>query len=397
MVTGPLEDDCDEPDVEEDFDEDEEDEELFELVERAACVGAAVGVCSSESESVAPSSLVLGATALWVGDAVAAGELVAAAAALCAGAFASRPMPNTVASAVPAAVIVPVVRATLRWPCSRAAARRALSIVVPLPLRDCLHCASQLLEDSESGLRTPGALRSSRIREDAGMQEEAGPAARILLVEDDAALREMLLRLLVEEGYQVEPAPDGQRGLHLGLTYEFDLLVLDRNLPGMDGLELLARLRSRGVTVPALVLSALGNPSDRVEGLDAGAEDYLTKPFDIDELLARLRALLRRHQDTARKILLPGGSLDLDSRQVLRVAPGSPGDAVQLSERECTLLATLAARPGQVFTRAQLMSWVFEGADSDVVVDTYVHYLRRKLGRGAIRTVRGLGYQLGRL
>jgi two-component system response regulator QseB len=230
------------------------------------------------------------------------------------------------------------------------------------------------------------------------MQQDAGPAAaRILLVEDDAELAQMLQRLLVDEGYRVEPAPDGQRGLHLGLTHEFDLLVLDRTLPGMDGLELLARLRSRGVTVPALVLSALGNPSDRVEGLDAGAEDYLTKPFDIDELLARLRALLRRHQDTARVILLPGGSLDLDSRQVLRAAPGSAADAIQLSERECTLLATLAGRPGQVFTRGQLMSWVFEGADSDVVVDTYVHYLRRKLGRGVVRTVRGLGYQLGRL
>lgn len=229
------------------------------------------------------------------------------------------------------------------------------------------------------------------------MQDVAEQVARILLVEDDAELREMLVRLLVDEGYRVEPAPDGQRGLHLGLTREFDILVLDRNLPGMDGLELLGRLRSRGVTVPALVLSALGNPSDRVEGLDAGAEDYLTKPFDIDELLARLRALRRRHQDTARMILLPGGSLDLDSRQVLRVTPGAPGDAVQLSERECTLLATLAGRPGRVFTRVQLMSWVFEGADSDVVVDTYVHYLRRKLGRGVIRTVRGLGYQLGRL
>ena len=229
------------------------------------------------------------------------------------------------------------------------------------------------------------------------MQDDVEQVARILLVEDDGELREMLVRLLAEEGYRVEPAPDGQRGLHLGLTGEFDLLVLDRNLPGMDGLELLARLRSRGVTVPALVLSALGNPSDRVEGLDAGAEDYLTKPFDIDELLARLRALRRRHQDTARRILLPGGSLDLDSRQVLRVTAGAPGDAVQLSERECTLLATLAGRPGQVFTRAQLMSAVFEGADSDVVVDTYVHYLRRKLGRGVIRTVRGLGYQLGRL
>lgn len=226
------------------------------------------------------------------------------------------------------------------------------------------------------------------------MAQEGEPAARVLLVEDDATLRGMLERLLVDEGYRVTPAADGQRGLHLGLTHEYDVLVLDRNLPGIEGLDLLGRLRGRGVTVPALVLSALGNPSDRVEGLDAGAEDYLTKPFDVDELLARLRALRRRHQDAARVIRLPGGRLDLDSRQVLR---GAPGDSVQLSQRESTLLATLAGRPTQVFTREQLMSWVFDGADSEVVVDTYVHYLRRKLGRGVIRTVRGVGYQLGRL
>ena len=231
---------------------------------------------------------------------------------------------------------------------------------------------------------------------------------RLLLVEDDRTLAQMLVGLLTSEGYAVEHAPDGQRGLHLGLTRTYDLVVLDRGLPSIEGLDLLGRLRSRGVTAPTLVLSALGNPSDRVEGLDAGAEDYLSKPFDVDELLARLRALSRRHRDTARTLCLPGGRLDLDSRQVVAgdlsqplgaeadaSAAGSP--VVQLSERECSLLATLGSRPARVFGRGELRGMVFGDAESEVVVDTYVHYLRRKLGRGVVRTVRGRGYQLGHL
>ena len=224
----------------------------------------------------------------------------------------------------------------------------------------------------------------------------------------------MLVGLLSAEGYAVEHAPDGQRGLHLGLTRPYDLVVVDRGLPSIEGLDLIARLRSRGVTTPTLVLSALGNPSDRVEGLDAGAEDYLSKPFDVEELLARLRALRRRHRDTARVLLLPGGRLDLDSRQVRAgtSSDGSVGGAidggavdgadghvagVQLSERECSLLAALGGRPTRVFGRGELLGLVFGDAESEVVVDTYVHYLRRKLGRGVVRTVRGRGYQLGHL
>jgi two-component system, OmpR family, response regulator QseB len=217
-------------------------------------------------------------------------------------------------------------------------------------------------------------------------------APRLLLVEDDPQLLAMLDNLLTEEGYHVDTAPDGQRGLHLGLTRQYDVLLLDRGLPAIEGLDLLARLRLRGVVTPTLVLSALGNPADRVAGLDAGAEDYLGKPFDIDELLARLRALLRRHLDAARSLPVPGGRLELDSRQVVREGL-SP---VRLSERECDLLATLAARAGHVFSRPQLLGLVFGEAESEVVVDTYVHYLRRKLGRKIVDTVRGRGYQLGR-
>ena len=226
------------------------------------------------------------------------------------------------------------------------------------------------------------------------------PPVRLLLVEDDKRLVEMLTGLLMDEGYTVESAPDGQRGLHLGLTREYDVMVLDRGLPAIEGLDLIGRLRGRGVTAPALILSALANPSDRVEGLDAGAEDYLAKPFDIDELLARLRALLRRHRDTSRSLRLPGGRLDLDSRQVVGDG-GRPladhDEPVQLSEREGSLLAVLAGRPTRVFSRSELLVLVFEDAESANVVDTYVHYLRRKLGRRVVRTVRGGGYQLGRL
>ncbi len=217
-------------------------------------------------------------------------------------------------------------------------------------------------------------------------------SARVLLVEDEPELRRMLRELLSSEGYQVEEASDGQRGLHLGLTRSYDVLVLDRRLPAMDGLELLTRLRAKGMTSPVLILSALGSPPHRVQGLDAGAEDYLAKPFDVNELLARLRALRRRHLDTARTLPLADGHLDLDTRQVH--LEGS--EPVRLSERECTLLATLAGRPGQVYGRQDLLAMVFPEAESEVVVDTYVHYLRRKLGPTIVATVRGRGYQLGR-
>ncbi|HEX3791519.1 MAG TPA: response regulator transcription factor [Pseudonocardiaceae bacterium] len=225
------------------------------------------------------------------------------------------------------------------------------------------------------------------------MSEPVSDQARVLVIEDDSQLASMLGRLLDEEGYQTDLAGDGHRGLHLCLTQQYDVIVLDRGLPAVDGLDLLRRLRERGMTTPVLVLSALGNPADRVEGLDAGAEDYLAKPFDVDELFARLRALRRRHLDVARSLPLPGWRLDLDSREAVRAEDGT---RVRLSERECDLLGTLAARPTRVFGRRDLLAIVFPDAESDIVVDTYVHYLRRKLGRSVVATVRGRGYQLGR-
>jgi len=214
---------------------------------------------------------------------------------------------------------------------------------------------------------------------------------RVLLVEDDRSLAGMLDEILTSAGYVVELARDGQAGLHLGLSRTFDLIVLDRGLPAIEGLDLLGRLRVRGILTPVLILSALGLVRDRVDGLDAGAEDYLAKPFDVDELLARLRALIRRHADRTDTLPLPGGSLEVSSRTVFL----DDGETAFLSERESDLLELLARRPRQVFSRAELVAKVFPDAEDEGVVDTYVHYLRRKIGRRAIRTVRGLGYQLG--
>jgi len=214
---------------------------------------------------------------------------------------------------------------------------------------------------------------------------------RVLVVEDDRELGDLLLRLFDGTGYDTDLARDGQAGLHLALTRRYDLLVVDRGLPAIEGLDLLGRLRSKGVVTPALVLSALGNPADRVAGLDAGAEDYMSKPFDVDELAARLRALRRRRFEHAASLPVPAGALDLGTRQVTLAS----GELVDLSERECSLLELLARHPRQVFSRAEILDRVFTQAEDEGVVDTYVYYVRRKLGRASIATVRGAGYRLG--
>jgi DNA-binding response OmpR family regulator len=222
--------------------------------------------------------------------------------------------------------------------------------------------------------------------------EHAGSRPRLLLVEDDRDLAGLLADLLHDEQYDVTVARNGQEGLHLGLSREWDLLVLDRGLPAIEGVELLGRLRGRGLRAPVLMLTARGTVADRVEGLDAGANDYLVKPFDVDELLARLRALLRSPVDRAEELALGERVLVVTDARV--VGRGQPD--VQLSRRESELLRVLAQRPARVFTRDELLLLVFEGADTLGAVDTYVHYLRRKLGRDSVRTVHGLGYRMGR-
>ncbi len=224
-----------------------------------------------------------------------------------------------------------------------------------------------------------------------GASSSPTAAARLLLVEDDDELPDVLVQILIGEGYDVDLARDGQQGLHLGLTRRYDVLVVDRMLPVLDGLSLLRRLRERAVTARALVLTALGDVSDRVAGLDAGADDYLIKPFEVDELAARLRALVRRPLELAEVIRIGSARLELNTRAAILPA----GNRVELSAREFDLLRELAARPAAVLSRDELRRRVFQDAPSASIVDTYVYYLRRKLGRPAIRTVRGLGYQIG--
>jgi two-component system response regulator QseB len=217
---------------------------------------------------------------------------------------------------------------------------------------------------------------------------------RLLLVEDDHELSEMLVRVLADSGYEIEIAGDGHSGLHRALTRPYDLMIVDRGLPAIEGLDLTRRLRQQGVRVPVLILTAYGALADRVAGLDAGAEDYVVKPFEIEELLARLRALLRRHdQPDATFLPLGAARLDVSTRMVLL----ADGAEVALSSREAELLRVLAARPSRVFGRDELRERVFGAAESASIVDTYVHYLRRKLGTGIVQTVRGLGYRAGGL
>ena len=225
---------------------------------------------------------------------------------------------------------------------------------------------------------------------------------RLLLVEDERDLAAMLVELLAGEGYRVDHAPDGQSGLHRALTTAYDVIVLDRGLPAIDGLDLLRRLRRKGVRTPVLVLTAYDTVADRVAGLDSGAQDYLGKPFEVDELLARLRALLRRDDPGAAELVdLGARQLDVGARLVVAAGPrrtdsGSGPDDVSLSVRETDLLRTLAGHPSKVFTRAELMSRVFPDAEGENALETYISYLRRKLGPDVVRTVRGVGYRMGR-
>ncbi|MGW0506095.1 response regulator transcription factor [Micromonospora sp. NPDC003241] len=216
---------------------------------------------------------------------------------------------------------------------------------------------------------------------------------RLLLVEDDDDLTELLTETLGHEGYLVDRASDGHRGLHLGLTRPYDVMVIDRKLPALDGLDLVTRLRARAIPARTLMLTALGTVGDRIAGLDAGADDYLIKPFDLDELSARVRALCRRATEPTHVLRIGAGLLDLAPRDA--VLPD--GTRVALSTREFELLRVLAAQPSTVHPRTTLRREVFEEAAAASIVDTYVYYLRRKLGRAVIRTVHGLGYRLGTL
>jgi len=225
-----------------------------------------------------------------------------------------------------------------------------------------------------------------------GGETEVMTATHLLVVEDDRELGPLLRRLFHGAGYAVDLATDGQAGLHRAMTRSYDLLVIDRGLPAIDGLDLLHRLRRSGVAAPALFLTALGTVADRVAGLDSGAEDYIVKPFEVDELLARVRVLLRRRPAGAgRALSAGGGEFDLVHRRVDR----PDGTSVTLSGRESELLRLLAENPARAYSREDIVAKVFPDAATESLVDTYVHYLRRKLGADAVTTVRGIGYRLG--
>lgn len=213
---------------------------------------------------------------------------------------------------------------------------------------------------------------------------------RLLLIEDDPVLGPLIAELLSGD-YAVQIAADGQQGLHLALSHEWEVLVVDRGLPIVDGVELIQALRRKGVTTPALILTALGSTADKIAGLDAGANDYMSKPFDAGELRARLRAMTRSF--TSAPTLLSFGQWELDPGT--RSLRSLYGDRVALTAKECDLLALLAAEPDRVFTRQELLTSLSHPDDSHSVIDTYVHYLRKKLSRSVIRTVHGLGYQMG--
>ena len=220
----------------------------------------------------------------------------------------------------------------------------------------------------------------------------------LLLVEDDPRLQRVLRRLLEDDRHVVEIAPDGETALELAdATDGIEAVILDVGLPDISGLEVAQRMRKDGRELAILMLTARDTVNDRVAGLDAGADDYLVKPFAYEELSARLRALARRAEPGARRAdpVLAAGPITLDERS-RRVTV--EGKAVDLSPREFSLLECFLRHPGQSLTRDQLLdqAWPFSVAVTPNAVDAYVHYLRTKLGAAGrwIETVRGVGYRL---
>ncbi|HXV26077.1 MAG TPA: response regulator transcription factor [Alphaproteobacteria bacterium] len=219
---------------------------------------------------------------------------------------------------------------------------------------------------------------------------------RILLIEDDATTAAYVKRSLSECGYLVEQVADGREGLFRAIEGGFDLIILDRMLPSLDGLSVAAALRAAGVETPALILSALGQVDDRVKGLRAGGDDYLTKPFAFAELLARVEALLRRKSAPPREVTrLSLGDLEMD---LLRREVRRSGRNIELKPREFRLLEFLMRHAGQVVTRTMLLEgvWDYHFDPQTNVIDVHISRLRQKIDKGfeppLLHTVRGAGY-----
>jgi DNA-binding response OmpR family regulator len=218
----------------------------------------------------------------------------------------------------------------------------------------------------------------------------------ILVVEDETAIADFLERGLRSEGFVVRAVADGAEGERLALNHAFDLIVLDRMLPGRDGIEVLAAIRRSKPSLPVIMLTARTEVADRVEGLDHGATDYVTKPFSFEELAARVRAHLRQADSEAATTLEAGGiSLDLVDRRAKR-----DGFSVDLPKCEAELLAYLMRHAGRVCTREEILGavWEYDHDPGTNIVQVYIGYLRRKLGRSGspapIETVRSVGYKL---
>ena len=220
----------------------------------------------------------------------------------------------------------------------------------------------------------------------------------VLLIEDDTEAARFLVNGLRDSGYTLEHAADGRAGLAQALSGRYDLVITDRMLPHVDGLSVIEAMRARHIATPVLVLSALGGVDDRIRGLKAGSDDYLTKPFAFAELLARMEALLRRHPSApeATRLKVEDLELDLLGRRVTRA-----GREVELTARELKLLEYLMRRAGQVVTRTMLLEgvWDLHFDPQSNLIDVHISRLRQAIDRGAeralIHTVRGRGYLLG--
>ena len=217
-------------------------------------------------------------------------------------------------------------------------------------------------------------------------------SSRVLIAEDEGRIASFLEKGLRANGFTTEIAADGDEALRLGRTGRFDLLILDLGLPGKDGFSVLRELRDEGRALPVVILTARSGVTDTVSGLDSGADDYITKPFSFEELLARVRVRLRSDRTPEPTVLaVDDAALDLRTRQAV------VGDTVvNLSAREFALADAFFRHPGQVLSREQLLShvWGYDFDPGSNIVDVYVGYLRRKLGKERITSVRGMGYRL---
>lgn len=216
---------------------------------------------------------------------------------------------------------------------------------------------------------------------------------KLLIIEDNAYLRKSLLAYLREEGFAADAAEDGTEGLYKATNWDYDSLILDAMLPGFDGFTLVRKLRSAGRTVPVLMLTARTSLADRLEGLNSGADDYLVKPFEMEELVARIRALVRRSVGSP-QMVFHVGPITLDTGRRVILMDNSP---MELTAREYSLMELLVLHRHRVLTREYLYEKLFDERDDSLsnMLDVYVYKLRQKFGKRSIRTRRGMGYQLG--